>query len=101
MPKTSPTPGPWQWHWRFEDDIATGSVFSEQWPGMAYAVAMCPRYQTQELWEADAKLIVAARDMLKALQEIAAIQDEYTGTDWCEIERARDIANAAIAKATE
>ena len=31
-----------------------------------------------------------------ALKEIVEIEDEQYGTDWCEIEKARDIANAAL-----
>jgi hypothetical protein len=38
-------------------------------------------------------------EMLAALQSIAAIQDESYGSDWQEIQEARDIANNAIAKA--
>jgi hypothetical protein len=39
-------------------------------------------------------------DLLDALQKIAAIQNQSDGPDWEEIEEARGIANAAIAKAT-
>lgn len=41
-------------------------------------------------------------DRLKtALQEISAIKDELFGGDWDEIERARNIANAALNELVE
>jgi hypothetical protein len=60
------TPAPWKWHWR--NDIAAGSVFSEPHEGHAYAVAMCPRYQSREQWAADASLIAAAPDLIEPWQ---------------------------------
>jgi len=82
------TPSPWKWHWRQEDGIATGSIFSEIHPGHAYAVAMTPRYQTQAQWEADARLIAAAPELLVALKHCVIERSEW-------LEEAR----AAIAKA--
>jgi hypothetical protein len=38
-------------------------------------------------------------ELLEALKKIAAIEDQMYGPDWEEIEEARDIASAAIAKA--
>ena len=67
MSESKFTSGPWRWHWRFEEGVATGSVFSEPRPGHAYAVAMCPRYQSEDQWRADAALIAAAPCMLEAL----------------------------------
>lgn len=49
---------------------------------------------------ANARLIASAPDLLEALQKIAAIEDQQFGGDWDEIIEAREIANAAIAKAT-
>lgn len=69
-PKTAHTPGPWTWYWRVEDEEANCGVFWEQRSGMAYAVARCPRYQTKEKWEADARLISAAPDLLEALKAV-------------------------------
>jgi hypothetical protein len=62
------TPGPWKWHWRSENKEASGSVFAEPRIGHAYAVAMCPRYQTQGQWSADARLIAAAPGLLIELK---------------------------------
>lgn len=64
------TPGPWKWHHRSEDQSHNGSVFSEMRTGMAYAVAMMPRYQKKEQWEADAHLIAAAPDLLRELETL-------------------------------
>jgi hypothetical protein len=36
--------------------------------------------------------------MKAALEAIAAIEDEEYGSDWAEIEKAREIANKALAK---
>lgn len=58
--KTQHTPTPWQWYWREEEQHPNCGIFSEQYPGHAYAVARCPHYQKRERWEADAILIVEA-----------------------------------------
>jgi hypothetical protein len=50
------TQGPWRWD--------SGSVFSEPHVGHAYTVAISPRYQKPKQWEADARLIAAAPDLL-------------------------------------
>ncbi len=92
--KTYHTPGPWQWHWRLEDGIATGSVFAEPTPGHAYAVAMCPRYQRRDQWEADATLICGALDLLKAAKAFESNLSEY-----CDGPE-RDALRTAIAHAT-
>lgn len=93
------TPGPWKWHWRFEDGIATGSIFAAQWSGPAYAVAMCPRYQTKERWTADAQLISAAPDLFEALQalELQALHGDVNRNEWGRDALAQ--ARAAITKA--
>ena len=39
-------------------------------------------------------------ELLEALKEIVSIEDQMYGSDWVEIEQARSIARAAIAKAT-
>ena len=56
----APTPGPWMWNWRPGDESAPASIFAMPRKGHAYAIAMCPRYQTKERWAADAALIVRA-----------------------------------------
>lgn len=72
------TPTPWMWAWR-DDETAPASIFSMVKEGHAYAVAMCPRYQTPERWVEDAKLIVrsvnAVPALIKALEEIGYIDD--------------------------
>ncbi len=64
------TPGPWKWYWRQEDGLTNCGVFHERKRGMAYSVCRAPLYQTEEIWEADARLIAAAPDLLEALQQI-------------------------------
>lgn len=86
------TLGPWHWHWRYEDGVANGSVYAMPREGHAYAVAMCPRYQTREQWEADAALIAAAPEMLAALK---AVVEFYSYAEFGPIAQAR----AVIAKA--
>ena len=45
--------------------------------------------------------VEAERDaLLEALQKIAAIENKEWGTDWEEIDEARDIARTAITKST-
>jgi hypothetical protein len=56
-------------------------------------------YENASEREANIRLICAAPDLLAALKQIAAIEDKMNGGDWDEIEDARQIAQAAIAKA--
>jgi hypothetical protein len=93
------TEGPWRWHWRFENGEANGSVYAELREGHAYAVAICPRYQTKEQWEKDAPLLAAAKDMLGAL-EIACETAEYLA-NWDKSPQSKwyYAAKAAIEKA--
>lgn len=48
--------------------------------------------------EADARLIASAPDLLEALQKIEKLT---TPDDWLELPRIKDLARAAIAKATQ
>jgi hypothetical protein len=63
---------------------------------------MCPRYQTQERWTADAHLIAAAPDMLEALQRLVEVhrQQDTCGVLPADKAIAYGRAEAAIAKAT-
>ena len=90
------TPGPWRVFGRM-----TGKVISENGPGM---VEICETgdFRDAELvpfnaerWNADARLIAAAPDMLKALEEISDIEPDPDNMD-----RFHEIALAAIDRAT-
>jgi hypothetical protein len=58
MSELDRTPTPWKWHPPSKDQAHTGAVYSEVRTGHAYAVAMMPRYQTDEKWKADAEFII-------------------------------------------
>ena len=95
-------PGPWEWHYR-DDADAPGSVVAVGYPNhpdRPHAVAMCPRYGKQD-WEANARLIAAAPDMLEACREaLYASVNETTYPDGpCLPRDVRDDLRAAIAKA--
>jgi hypothetical protein len=65
------TPGPWEWSWAKDGDLADGRIFTgwnAMFIGAPLCVAVSPRYQKQAQWEADAALIAAAPDLLKACQ---------------------------------
>lgn len=62
------TPGPWLWHWHEQDGKANCGVHHLARPGQAYSVCRAPKYQSKEQWEADARLIAAAPDLLEALE---------------------------------
>ena len=83
MATLPPTEGEWKWHWRYEDGKATGSVFAEPREGHAYAVAICPQYQTREQWEVDASILAAGKDMLAALKRCEEMVSANAGPpDW-------------------
>ena len=65
MPENTMTP--WKWHARSVDGDHNGAVYSEVREGHAYAVAMQPRYVTDEQFAADASLIVKAVNAHDAL----------------------------------
>jgi hypothetical protein len=79
------TPGPWK--------CSGGGAITG--PDGEYIASV----QTLLDMRANARLIAAAPDLLEALKVIAAIEDRFNGGDWDEIEDARKIARAAIAKA--
>ena len=79
---TDITPLPWTWHPQSKDQAHTGSVYCLRRPGHAYAVAMQPRYQTDESWNADAAYIVlAANHRHKLVEALEFIRDGYERTD--------------------
>ena len=98
---TYPTPSPWRWHAASTDQPNAGAIYRLEHPGHACAIAVRPRYTSDEHWAADAALIVEAvnahQTLVEALRKIAAIKDNYDGSDWEEIEEARDIAGQALA----
>ena len=101
---TEHTPGPWRWYWREEadikGDIADCGVFHEKHPGHAYAIARCPQYENREQWEANARLIAAAPDLLQALKGAAEVIDACVrNTATVPIPGISRIMRAAIAKA--
>lgn len=66
------TQGPWKWHRRYAADSRNGAIYAEPHEGHVYAVAMQPRYASNEQWADDAELIVRAvnahDDLVAALE---------------------------------
>lgn len=88
------TPGPWKWHWKLDGLKADCGVFSEKTEGHAYSICRAPVFEAQDQWEANARLISAAPDMLEALE--ALVQADASG----ELDDSMfAAARAAIAKA--
>lgn len=79
-PKATHTPGPWKWYWREEDGKANCGVFWEKLPGHAYAVARAPQYEKWAQWEANARLIAAAPDLLALAKQYASECSWCSGT---------------------
>ena len=79
-----PMPGPWRWHLRFAGDDRNGSIYVERHPGHAYAIAMQPRYVSNEQWAADAAFIVRAvnayEDLIKTLKSLRKLFNEGSAT---------------------
>lgn len=83
------TPGPW---------IAEGSEMNATvWVRGPDGKRVCSVKRCETDFD-NARLIAAAPDLLEALQKISAIDNLMHGGDWDEIEQARDIARAALAK---
>lgn len=92
------TPGPWV------ADVGWSSISVRQ-AGTGLFVAKAALIDKSfpaddQTAQANARLIASAPDLLEALHAIAAIEDRMHGGDWEEIELAREIVRAAIAKAT-
>lgn len=59
-------------------------------------IAACSPLAIRTLLDAHASSLRDAEKLREALKKIAAIEDCYSGTDWQEIEEAREIAQAAL-----
>jgi hypothetical protein len=98
-------PGPWRWYWRVEDGKANCGVYWEKRLGQSYSVCRAPQYEKQKQWEANARLIAAAPELLEAARLGLAIaggwiQSELEGTAHHQEELNRlEPIRAAIAKA--
>lgn len=110
------TPGPWAWHWnKLSNGDADGRVHTAYGNvlslGMASCIAVSPRYQTKEQWEADAALIAEAPALLEVLIKLsneaagwrgyeAELRQIAGNTNFACLMQRVDEARAAIAKAT-
>lgn len=94
--------------WHNENGEAYCGVYYEKRPGQAYSVCRGPRYQVKEQWEADARLISAAPDLLAALTNVRKLIAEAAMTgfnchdgDWAErLFASQRVSSDAIRKAT-
>ena len=93
--ETKHTPGPWNSRIKSERTWNVG-VYDAQ--GNEVAHVSVKSALTAHRRDADARLIAAAPDLLSALQQIECLDDSVIGVN--RIEYARNIARAAIAKAT-
>lgn len=89
------TKGSWDWYWRF--DNSTNEADCGVASSGGYSVCRAPRYQEKKQWEADARLIAAAPDMLEALERLVrrATRELADPEDVSELH----FANSVIAKA--
>ena len=90
---TKHTPGPWTFVQGGSGDWPTWNV------RIGRGMITLPPGEDMRVMDANARLIAAAPDLLEALKKIAKIEDKMVGSDWEEIEEARAIARAAVAKA--
>ena len=97
---------PWKWYWKINDRLeADCGVFSESITGQAVSVCRAPRYEKEEQWEANARLIVQAPGLLEACKEINKFFYGENGHTWRGEKNMKGIIpyaykiNRAIAKA--
>ncbi len=65
------TPGPWKWGWKIDDRLeADCGVHSEHTRGQAVSICRAPRYEKEEQWKANARLICGAQDLLGACKAL-------------------------------
>ena len=95
------TPGPWYWYWRQSDGETDCGVYSEKHQGHAYSVCRAPRYQTEDQWAADARLIAAAPELLNLAERVARLNRDAGRIGAGMLAHLIDEARAAIAKATQ
>ena len=77
------TPGPWSYSKR-NDPEAPASIVSGTDAGIAYAIAMCPRYRNSD-WSGDANAIIAAVNFLRTHSaEIAGALRDAERLDYIE-----------------
>jgi hypothetical protein len=66
------TRGLWKWNWKINDRLECEcGIYSEYEEGQAVSICRAPRYEKEKQWEANALLITAAPDLLKACKEVA------------------------------
>jgi len=108
MTKAKHTPGPWvvpDQTWRRSLTVEVGGKELVQCPGsggaMSYTETICTlNWSRTPEWDANARLIAAAPDLLEALE--ALVEQDFGAKGWNDTcERAALHARAAIAKAKE
>lgn len=93
------TPGPWEWWQPTDDELLIRSRFQDEQGRRATAYPAAINVNGSMPYEANARLIAAAPDMLEALKRIAEWNDgsrPLGDEPWLEMV---DIALPAIAKA--
>lgn len=103
MSESKHTPGPWQAE---QDDVPYDGGF-ETWVVNADGAGICMMDCPKDDMEVNARLIAAAPDLLKALESLNALIDfavpcgdgDFSISDVSGLNRAFDLAHAAIAKA--
>jgi hypothetical protein len=96
MSRSKHTPGPWKIATDKDGNLIHGVVTNE-----THIASVGGDYQTDELRQANTRLIAAAPDMLEALERIAHIEANRIGVStWKDLaSESIDIARAAVAKA--
>lgn len=68
------TPRPWKWYWKINDGLeADCGIYSEYTYGQAVSICRAPRYEKEEQWEANARLIASAPELLEEHKRWAKI----------------------------
>jgi len=96
------TATPWEWDWQLKENSLEAKCGIRHFDGnIAYSVARCPKYQSEQQWKADGAFIVKAcnnfDEMYEALKAIDEADDAADGKRLAAYEKAALLCQHVLA----